>query len=309
MGLSVAARNWRIKASQHGIQVLNNAKRSLMDEPCQVAFTRITAVSLASEQEEVLLPAPFMSTHSPSSIAVPSNTAISMLPAYEAEYPTVPLTRNPSTTTILAAAAPSSVVYYSPTDLLSPSRPSIAHGLAYLAMAHVLGLPIFRRLPSCTLQRTVQGLCAHSYSLRTTMRKACSICARKSPTLTRLAILAHIGHALCSSCSTTALNIVGGSAKSTTATASTTFSKPQVGVFDIMLSTPDGDHSFDFGSMDKPDFFSDGGIRASTPLSKAKGTRRASSLAVDVDKKEGRGAIVLRIDDVPWDITPPRISA
>ncbi|KAE9383563.1 hypothetical protein BT96DRAFT_982518 [Gymnopus androsaceus JB14] len=171
--------------------------------------------------------------------------------------------------------------------------------------------------------------------LETTMQKSCSICLRKPPTLTRLAILAHYGHALCSSCSTSALNIAdekdmecagcqgkvanlklvfitadeGGSAKLTTATASTTFSQLQVGVFDIMLSTPDGNHSFDFGSMDELDFFSDGGIQASTPLSKAKGMRRASSLAVDVDKKEGRGAIVLRIDDIPWDITPPRISA
>ncbi|KAE9385451.1 hypothetical protein BT96DRAFT_595288 [Gymnopus androsaceus JB14] len=75
-----------------------------------------------------------------------------------------------------------------------------------------------------------------------------------------------------------------------------------------MISTPDGNRLFDFGSMNEPDFFSDGGIQVSTPPSKARGARRASSSAVDVDKKDGRDAVVLRIDNVPWDITPPRIS-
>ncbi|KAE9383894.1 hypothetical protein BT96DRAFT_1008672 [Gymnopus androsaceus JB14] len=76
-----------------------------------------------------------------------------------------------------------------------------------------------------------------------------------------------------------------------------------------MISTPDGNRSFDFWSMNEPDFFSDGGIRVGTPPPKTRGVRRASSLAVDVDKKDGRDAVVLRIDNVPWDITPPRISA
>ncbi|KAE9384372.1 hypothetical protein BT96DRAFT_1008143 [Gymnopus androsaceus JB14] len=135
--------------------------------------------------------------------------------------------------------------------------------------------------------------------LETTIPKACSICARKPPNLTRLAILAP--YMECAGCrgkvadfKLVSITADEGSAKSTATTANATSAKPQVGVFDNMLSTPDGDHSFDFGSMNEPDFFSDGGIRASTRLPRP---------------EDGRDAVVLRIDNVPWDITPPRISA
>ncbi|KAE9385426.1 hypothetical protein BT96DRAFT_595518 [Gymnopus androsaceus JB14] len=247
----------------------------------------------------------------------------------------------------ISAAAPSSAVYYSPTGLLSPARHCSSYCCLWTTVScnrpaswssHVppgtglVAAPAHISMPASEGSLPAPFNVPSKVStliptpLETTMQKSCSICLRKPPTLTCLAILAHYGHALCSSCSTSALNIAdekdmecagcqgkvanlklvfitadeGGSAKLTTATASTTFSQLQVGVFDIMLSTPDGNHSFDFGSMDELDFFSDGGIQASTPLSKAKGMRRASSLAVDVDKKEGRGAIVLRIDDIPW---------
>ncbi|KAE9401988.1 hypothetical protein BT96DRAFT_991502 [Gymnopus androsaceus JB14] len=254
------------------------------------------------------------------------------------------------------------------------AHPAAARGLAYPAMGQLLGLPMYHQAQVMS-QYPMHLAPAHfpmegslpapskvpskvstpiPTPLETTIPKSCSICARKPPNLTRLAILAPCGHALCPSCLTSALNIVGekdmecagcrgkvadfklvsitadegASAKSTTSTANATSVKPQVGVFDNMLSTPDGDHSFDFGSMNEPDFFSDGGIRASTPPPKARGARRASSSAVDVDKKDGHDTVVLRIDNVPWvslslfklaldadvttifrTFTPPRISA
>ncbi|KAF9068892.1 hypothetical protein BDP27DRAFT_1421523 [Rhodocollybia butyracea] len=163
----------------------------------------------------------------------------------------------------------------------------------------------------------------------TKITKCCSICDRKPPSLTRLAILTPCGHALCSSCLTSALNIVGEKdmecagcrAKvadfklvSITAEDDTeegaSLNKKQVDNL-FPVETPE---AFDLG-MAESDFFSDGGMRASTPPPKTKGMRRSSGLSSMANatstsnREKDCDPIVLRIDNVPWDITPPRISA
>ncbi|KAE9384679.1 hypothetical protein BT96DRAFT_1007822 [Gymnopus androsaceus JB14] len=238
---------------------------------------------------------------------------------YEVEYPTLP-----SIISTNISGSRSSIVYYSTTNLLSSSRPrhpTTACGPAYPVMPWVLGLHVPSgaglgtypmHLPPVHIPMPAsEGSFLHppTYCPRFLIPflipskqlfpNHCSICARKPPGLTRLAILAPCRHTLCPSCLTGALNIMGekdmecGSKeqqRSMTSTANTTSSEPQVGVFDNMLSMP-GRQSF---------------RRRNSPPPKAKG---ASSSTVNVDKQEGRDAVVLRIDNVRWDIIPPRISA
>ncbi|KAE9384999.1 hypothetical protein BT96DRAFT_1007485 [Gymnopus androsaceus JB14] len=72
----------------------------------------------------------------------------------------------------------------------------------------------------------------------------------------------------------------------TTSTANTTSSEPQVGVFENMLSMPDGSHSFAFGSMNESDFISNGGIR-----------RLPRLRVLLVRRSMGRDAVASRIDN------------
>ncbi|KAE9384997.1 hypothetical protein BT96DRAFT_613781 [Gymnopus androsaceus JB14] len=128
----------------------------------------------------------------------------------------------------ISAAAPSSAVYYSPTGLLSPARHRSSYCCPWTTVSRnsqLLGLPMCHqaqvlsqhlRTSPCQPQKapflhpsTYRPRSLRSFLLpsKQPMQKSCSICLRKPPTLTRLAILAHYGHALCSSCSTSALNI------------------------------------------------------------------------------------------------------
>ncbi|KAF9254888.1 hypothetical protein L218DRAFT_1009168 [Marasmius fiardii PR-910] len=188
---------------------------------------------------------------------------------------------------------------------------------------------------------------------------SCAVCSRSN--LTRLAILSPCGHPLCSSCLTSALNIVGekdmecASCKkevvdfklitSDTASAANTSSESLSGrPFNASTSkkpvverrtsftepssssprsTASGlESAFEFNGygtdFDPDDVFSlgpfGGGediVRASTPPPKNRLSDRVNSGS---DTKEGtpkkgqKDLVVLRIDNVPWDITPPRIT-
>ncbi|KAF5390116.1 hypothetical protein D9757_003827 [Collybiopsis confluens] len=224
-------------------------------------------------------------------------------------------------------------VYHQPH--LMPQYPM--HPMGHLAPAH---MPIPRyadSLPaSSNAPSEVSTPIPPAYEVpdATTIPKICSICDRRPPSLTRLAILTPCGHALCPGCLTSALNIVGekdmecagcrakvvdfklisiGNVDGATekmdqpaTIGSTTKSKAQIKVQPSVEKAALWEnlsiHGFDTGTVTE-DFFSDEGMRASTPPPKAKGMHRASGVT------KIRDFIVLRIDNVPWDITPPRISA
>ncbi|KAA1473657.1 hypothetical protein DENSPDRAFT_285976 [Dentipellis sp. KUC8613] len=124
----------------------------------------------------------------------------------------------------------------------------------------------------------------------------CTVCGLAP---TSLAVLEPCKHILCSACLTSALNIVGEKDMECAVC--------KKGVDDFKLrsaakTNPKGGAS-EFGAMmDRFDLFDLGGgvPRASTPV----GARRQASAS-------GRpGEVpVLRIDNVPWDITPPAIRA
>ncbi|KAJ4468797.1 hypothetical protein J3R30DRAFT_1606228 [Lentinula aciculospora] len=164
----------------------------------------------------------------------------------------------------------------------------------------------------------------------------CSICARKPPSLTRLAILTPCGHALCPTCLTSALNIVGekdmecagcrakvadfklvsiNADEAATEKAEDVFAAQEQkrGFRDNSLHIGNLDEvspTFDISSLNESDLFSDENVRASTPPPKVKGMRRDSGLrpVPGAGQAAEQDPVVLRIDNVPWDITPPRIS-
>ncbi|KAJ3986188.1 hypothetical protein F5890DRAFT_1026361 [Lentinula detonsa] len=168
--------------------------------------------------------------------------------------------------------------------------------------------------------------------------RCCSICARKPPALTRLAILTPCGHALCPACLTSALNIVGEKDMECAGCRAKVadFKLVSIGADEIVTkhtenpsevqepnecsrdnfvpgNSNESHQTFDISNMNESDFFSDKHVRASTPPPKVKGMRRVSrqglAPATGQVVEKDNDPVVLRIDNVPWDITPPRISA
>ncbi|KAF5369333.1 hypothetical protein D9758_002804 [Tetrapyrgos nigripes] len=171
---------------------------------------------------------------------------------------------------------------------------------------------------------------------------SCSVCSRTQ--LARLAILSPCGHPLCSSCLTSALNIVGekdmtcvvakcgkavedftlvsvnsnpGTIMDFSSSMSTKVDKEDEGAKDFAAGL---DSAFDFTEVDfdlpsdvEQEFdLQDGfGMRASTPPPALTRTKNSTSCSESTKTKsfKSKEAVVLRIDNVPWDITPPRISA
>ncbi|KAJ3969107.1 hypothetical protein EV361DRAFT_951752 [Lentinula raphanica] len=254
------------------------------------------------------------------------------------------------------------------------THPAASRGSAYLPIGQVLGVPMYHenqmlpqypmhpvsQLPPAhmpvplplhqALHNTDAGLLVTSHPSSqvstpvptvaetpdaTETPKCCSICARKPPALTRLAILTPCGHALCPACLTSALNIVGEKDMEcagcrakvadfklisiasddplTEQTGSSVKAHEKKENHDMILGNSTEIDTFDLSSMDEPNFFNDDNLRASTPPPKAKGMRRVSAPAAEpmpVQGAENDGdPVVLRIDNVPWDITPPRITA
>ncbi|KAF8886510.1 hypothetical protein BD779DRAFT_1673142 [Infundibulicybe gibba] len=169
----------------------------------------------------------------------------------------------------------------------------------------------------------------------------CSVCL--SPNPSRLAILQPCKHPLCSGCLTSALNIVGekdmecavcragvkdfklvnGADKKTTSTGGpaveqgmTSPKRNSIGsreeltsndvtakgqsFLDPLFSSPGSDleSAFEFGFGD--------GLRASTP--KLEKQPEMATRVVEEQSRKRRDNTVLRIDNVPWDITPPQIK-
>nr|ATV82108.1 putative zinc finger protein [Strobilurus tenacellus] len=156
---------------------------------------------------------------------------------------------------------------------------------------------------------------------------ACSVCSRQNPP--RLAILVPCKHPLCSACLTSALNIVGEKdmecavckqsvedfklvsgappkAKKSASNRPASDDGPTAkgkSFLDPLFSSPGSatgglESAFEFERGDS--IFSHSELRASTPPPRSQ--RRTSSRASQENT-------VLRIDNVPWDITPPTISA
>ncbi|KAF8998890.1 hypothetical protein BDZ89DRAFT_1251030 [Hymenopellis radicata] len=154
---------------------------------------------------------------------------------------------------------------------------------------------------------------------------ACSVCSRQNPP--RLAVLVPCQHPLCSACLTSALNIVGekdmecavckqsvedfklisGSPpKAKKSSANPTGSDDEHsgkgrGFLDPLFSSPGSivnglESAFEFERGES--IFGHGDVRASTPPPQYR--RRLT---------KGKDCAVLRIDNVPWDITPPTITA
>ncbi|KAG7091896.1 hypothetical protein E1B28_008297 [Marasmius oreades] len=195
--------------------------------------------------------------------------------------------------------------------------------------------------------------------LSSTPLTSCAVCSRSN--LTRLAILSPCSHPLCSSCLTSALNIVGEkdmecasckkevvdfklitndtacspntSLESTNGRSFNNLS-PRKPIFERRTSfteplpsspksTASGlESAFEFNGygtdFDPDDVFSLGAfegaggiVRASTPPPKNRQVDRVkpgSDTREGMPKKGQKDPVVLRIDNVPWDITPPRIS-
>ncbi|THU94728.1 hypothetical protein K435DRAFT_724370 [Dendrothele bispora CBS 962.96] len=189
-------------------------------------------------------------------------------------------------------------------------------------------------LASPTPSQSLSTASTEGVSTLDTHPTSCSVCSRSQ--LARLAILSPCGHPLCSSCLTSALNIVGE--KDMTCVVSKCGKPVEDFTLKTVSATPGGkdtnttmsvradakqdelgdrnftaglDSAFDFADADfdfpfdiEGEFDVDvaGGIRTSTPpptVSRAK---------AKADSSVGE-AVVLRIDNVPWDITPPRIVA
>ncbi|OCH93331.1 hypothetical protein OBBRIDRAFT_725078 [Obba rivulosa] len=157
----------------------------------------------------------------------------------------------------------------------------------------------------------------------------CSVCGASGGAL---AILEPCSHPLCSACLTSALNIVGekdmecavckakvddfrlrkttAAAVPTVEDAKTFLSAADSGAymdevgFDsgicLLPSAFDGNVSIDMAGFDHAEFF-DRAQGASTPVAGARAGRAA------YPNRDER--VVLRIDNVPWDITPPAIAA
>ncbi|KAJ3878394.1 hypothetical protein F5051DRAFT_230511 [Lentinula edodes] len=234
---------------------------------------------------------------------------------------------------------------------LSPQYP--IHPITQLAPAHI-PMPLSRTQALTSLEASLPASSNASSKVSTPVPvraqisnamanpKCCSICARRPPSLTRLAILTPCAHALCPACLTSALNIVGekdmecagcrakvADFKLVSITAdegvavkvednSNSPSKaqePKQLTRDNLLYNGElnENQTFDISDLDETDFFSDENLRASTPPPKVKGMGRVfesgTVSGVEHAATKYHDPVVLRIDNVPWDITPPRISA
>ncbi|KAK7451099.1 hypothetical protein VKT23_012775 [Stygiomarasmius scandens] len=172
---------------------------------------------------------------------------------------------------------------------------------------------------------------------------SCSVCSRTQ--LDRLAILSPCGHPLCSSCLTSALNIVGEkdmtcvvakcgkpvqdfSLKVISSNDPLEEKKTNTSRLDRVVTSEDEaaakdfaaglDSAFDFTETDfdlpfdvdgEFDIHVAGNMRASTPPPSSASRLRESVKSKDGKRGRAEALVVLRIDNVPWDITPPRIAA
>ncbi|KIY70826.1 hypothetical protein CYLTODRAFT_451322 [Cylindrobasidium torrendii FP15055 ss-10] len=143
--------------------------------------------------------------------------------------------------------------------------------------------------------------------------ESCSVCSRRNPP--RLAVLVPCKHSLCSSCLTSALNIVGEK------DMQCAVCKVAVADFKLTSATPSqprqsadhDDHTGKSRNVFEPLFSSPGG-----PLESAFEFERSlfggrtgvqSSTPPPSNRRRGQDNVVLRIDNVPWDITPPTITS
>ncbi|KAF5350962.1 hypothetical protein D9756_008235 [Leucocoprinus leucothites] len=170
----------------------------------------------------------------------------------------------------------------------------------------------------------------------------CSVCLTQSAS--NLAILKPCGHPLCSACLTSALNIVGEKdmecavckqsvqdfklvvnpkTKGTSVTTERKDTMTGKSFFDPIFSSPSSSNTAEvpsilpendsFGDLESGfDFgidFSPNEIRASTPKLDNSITPDSSGLLSSVTSQQVSkdGRVVLRIDNVPWDITPSQV--
>ncbi|KAI0764886.1 hypothetical protein C8Q74DRAFT_1006674 [Fomes fomentarius] len=344
--LADIAQNWRTRANENGIQVASGDESKYQIDDCSMSELSMSSI------DESLLPAPFLSSQrraraqshaqapllpvvDNAQLATPNRSARSVgilnTPPPQPGYRLRGSVTDPAHTRRRPAFEQTSELYDIDEDDYAP------YPQMFSPPAHSQTLPLSLNDPFNTSNISLSALSTLSEPVqfyetpqffpppqpRKTPASSsnCSVCGLAKGSL---AVLKPCGHPLCSTCLTSALNIVGekdmecamchakvddftlckGSPESGVSLNSE--SKLQRIIEEIEDSgigllpcAFNGEGVGDVGLFDEDELFMDRAQGASTPV--------ASQPAFTHSKHPER--VVLRIDNVPWDITPPAIAA
>lgn len=345
--LADAAANWRLRANENGIKVALCADSRFGNDEASDPFPS-DANSATLVNEEVLLPAPFLTSHRRS--RTQSNISLRCAPASPQVHRT-PIRRTLGILNTPPPKATNSSQLKIKGSFTDPAhtrrRPSFGQmstelfdidenafepypqSFSAAAQSLVLQDPFNGSTLSTIAETFPQPLSPpfpdmHANMAVKSFASSCLVCGRSS---SRLVIIDPCKHAHCNACFTSALNIVGEKDMECAVCKASVVNfafhnvsdyetvkpsvSPQSNCFPTLFDVPSLVHP----CSSKGDFPDSPSVLHPQPLLSSMSTMSLYDNACDFSLTGFSGPlrksenIVLRIDNVPWDITPPVIAA